>query len=114
MTRRTGVFVLAGLVVAFVLALGVSRLASSEPDGLNRVAADQGFAAQERPHATGTGPFADYATSGIEDDGLGTGVAGMVGVVATFGVAAGAVWAAATLRRHRPEHMGRPGTDPAR
>lgn len=101
MTRRTTAFILGGLLVAVVLAFGVSRFASSQPDGLERVAVDKGINAQERDHTLADGPFADYTTSGVDDEGLGTGLAGIVGVAATFGLAGGVVWAAARFRRSR-------------
>lgn len=105
MSRRTVGFVLAGLAVALVLAFGVSRFASSEPDGLNRVAIDHGLDASEQPHGLEDGPFAGYSTRGVEDDGLGTGLAGIVGVVATFAVAGGLVWVAAKARRRAAAEM---------
>jgi cobalt/nickel transport system permease protein len=98
--RRLVVFVLAGLAVAVLLAGGMSRFASSQPDGLEKVAADQGIDTRERDHLLADGPFADDTAEGV-DDGLGTGVAGMVGVVVTFAVASGAVWLV-TKRRGRP------------
>jgi hypothetical protein len=106
--RRTAGFVLAGLLVALVLAFGVSRLASGEPDGLNRVAADHGLDASEEPHSLEDGPFAGYTTRGVDDDGLGTGLAGIVGVAATFVIAGGAVRAATALRRRRARPDARP------
>lgn len=102
MSRRTAWFVAAGLAVALVLAFGVSRWASSEPDGLERVAADQGLDAGEQPHAGSDGPFADYTTRGVEDEGLGTGVAGVVGVAVTFAAAGGLVWVAGRAGRRAP------------
>ena len=101
MSRRTGLFILCGLVVALVLAAGVSRFASSEPDGLNRVAIDHGLDASERPHDLESGTFAGYGTKGVSDDGLGTGIAGFVGVIATFAVAGGVVWGASRLQSSR-------------
>jgi hypothetical protein len=41
----------AGLAVALLLAFLVSPEASGEPDGLNKVAIDQGSADQEQAHA---------------------------------------------------------------
>jgi hypothetical protein len=90
-----------GLAVALVLGFGVSRLASSEPDGLERVAADRGLDTAEQPHPLADGPFADYSTRGMEDPGLATGVAGVVGVLATFAVAGALVRAATAHRRAR-------------
>ena len=52
-----------GLAVAFALAFFVSPYASSEPDGLERVAIDNGFADQAQEHALADGPLADYAVS---------------------------------------------------
>lgn len=99
MTRPVRWFVLGGLAVALVLAFGVSRFASPHPDGLERVATDQGLDRGVREHDLAGGPFADYASSGVDDDGLGTGVAGAVGVAAVFVLAGGTVWVAGRSRR---------------
>ncbi len=98
-SRRTRWFVLVGLVVALALAFGVSRYASSKPDGLEKVAADKGLDSNEKAHALSDGPFADYETRGVSDPGLGTGIAGVVGVVITFCVAGGVVWVVSRRRR---------------
>ena len=47
--RRSPLFVVLGLAVALAFAFFVSPLASSEPDGLERVAIDQGFEEQAEP-----------------------------------------------------------------
>lgn len=94
MSRRTIWFVVGGLAVALVLAFSVSHYASSESDGLEKVAADQALDSGESPHALAEGPFADYSTKGVDDPGLATGVAGVVGVFATFAIAGGLVWVA--------------------
>lgn len=103
-----------GLVISLVLAFGVSRFASSQPDGLERVAEDKGFIDTADDHVLAEGPFADYATSGVEDEGLSTGVAGAVGVVVTFGVAMGIVGAITLVRRSSGGTRGArtPGTAP--
>ena len=44
MDRRTWVFLGAGLLVTIVVAAVASGFASSDPDGLEKVAIDQGFA----------------------------------------------------------------------
>lgn len=102
MTRRTVWFLLGGLAVALVLAFGVSRYASSEPDGLEKVAAEHALDSGEEPHALADGPFADYSTRGVEDPGLATGLAGVVGVFATFAVAGGLVWVASRVSGRAP------------
>jgi cobalt/nickel transport protein len=92
MTRmRLAAFVAAGLLVALALALFVSPEASSKPDGLNKVAIDQGFADQETTHRTGDSPLAGYGVEGVGNDRLGTGLAGIIGVAVTFAVAGGFV-----------------------
>jgi hypothetical protein len=50
-------FTVLALALAIGLATAVAPFASSAPDGLNRVAADKGFAA--RAHAS-RGPLIDY------------------------------------------------------
>lgn len=99
--RRTLTFVVAGLLVAAVLAFAVSRVASSEPDGLERVAADQGLDAGGTRHALADGPLADYQAGGIDDPATSTGVAGLIGVGVTFVAAGGLAWVAGR-RARRP------------
>ena len=83
MTRRNG-FLLVGLLVALLLAGVVSGFASSSPDGLEKVAQDQGFADTAEDSALSDSPVADYAVEGVEDERLSTGLAGVLGVTVTF------------------------------
>jgi len=95
------------LALSLVLAFGVSRFASSEPDGLEKVAEAKGLDAHEQPHDLRDTTFADYRTSAVPDEDLGTGIAGVVGVVATFTVTMTAVWLAPKVRdRMRPADRG--------
>ena len=87
--RRPGPFVAFGLLVAVVLAAGVSRWASSEPDGLERVAADHGLDVDATTVVEG--PLAEYRTPGLADPATSTGGAGLIGVGVTFALAGGAV-----------------------
>lgn len=105
MRRQTLVFVVAGSLVALLLAFVVSRYASPEPDGLERVSADHALDTDQEPHPLEDGPLADYSTGGIEDPGTSTGVAGVIGACAVFALAGGLAWASA--RRGR-----RDATDP--
>lgn len=85
-TRYWWVF---GLLLALVLAL-LSPLASPHPDGLERVAEDQGFLPEAR-----SAPYelvADYLFPGIENEAVATMVAGIVGTVILFGLGAGLAW----------------------
>lgn len=93
-------FVVLAVAVAVGLAFAVSPYASSNPDGLERVATDKGFADAGRLHAIQReAPAPDYAFPGIGNPRLATGVAGFAGTLAVFGIAYGV---GAGLRR-RPE-----------
>ena len=84
----------AGLLIAIGLA-AASPLASSNPDGLEFVAAQQGFIdqAQAAPYQI----IPDYAVPGIANKNTATIVAGILGVIIVFGVAVGVAY----LRRNR-------------
>ena len=84
--RRLGMFGVAAVLVALALAGGVSYYASSHPDGLEKVAGDKGFNAQERDSAAADSPLADYSTKNVGNERLSVGIAGAIGVVATLGI----------------------------
>lgn len=88
-SRRTKLFVLAGLLVALILAGVVSFYASSDPDGLSKVSEDEGFAQSEKEHKLGDSPLAGYSTKDVDNDRLSGGMAGAIGVGATFVIAGG-------------------------
>lgn len=92
-------FLVAGIAVAVALAFFVSPLASSEPDGLDKVAIETRFDVAETPHALDGTPTAHYDVRGLDNDRLSTGLAGVIGVVVTFALAAGLF---AIVRRARP------------
>ena len=77
---------LIGLLVCLAVAC-FSPLASSSPDGLERVAEDKGFIvlAQEAPFQV----IADYAFPGIENEVTATILAGLIGTLILFGVVYG-------------------------
>jgi cobalt/nickel transport system permease protein len=87
----TGGFVAVGLAVALALVIFVAPLANSNPDGLERVAEDQGFSATAEDSAAVDSPLADYGVAGVEDDRTGTVVAGLIGTVLVFAVGTGAL-----------------------
>lgn len=72
-----------GAIVAVVLAAVVSFYASSQPDGLNKVAIDHGIAANEQESATADSPLAGYSVSGLSSERAGTAVAGIAGLAVT-------------------------------
>ncbi|MDG9719437.1 energy-coupling factor ABC transporter permease [Streptomyces sp. DH24] len=95
-SRRT--FWIAGLVTSLVLAGFVSFYASADPDGLEKVAADQGFDKGAEEHAAADSPLADYGVRDVEDARLSGGLAGVIGVGVTVVAGSGVFWA---VRRRR-------------
>ena len=91
LSSRSLVFV--GLFVALVLAGVASFYASSQPDGLEKVAADQGIAAQAQNHQLSGSPLADYSVKGVDNARLSGGLAGVAGVGLTFALAGGIAYA---------------------
>jgi hypothetical protein len=107
--RRFGTFLVAGLLVALALAFFVSPQASSSPDGLEKVATDEGFIETADDHDLADSPLADYGVEGVDDERLGTGLAGVAGVGVTFLVMGGIVLLVRLVaRRRRPD--GPPAT----
>ena len=88
---------LIGLLIAFAVAL-LSPLASPHPDGLERVAENQGFLDRARDAPYEVVP--DYVFPGIENEAVATIVAGLVGTLVVFGVGVGLAWI--VHRRQKP------------
>ena len=101
------------LAVALLLAGVVSYAASSSPDGLDAVTqtgcrldasgepvGGQCIARNAGEHATAASPLADYTVGGGEGT---TGIAGVIGVLATLLVAGGLFW---LLRRRSGAELG--------
>ena len=82
-----------GLALAVAVAL-FSPLASPHPDGLERVAEDEGFVdrAQDAPYEI----IPDYVLPGVDNEGLATILAGVVGTLTVFGLVCVLAW---VLRR---------------
>ncbi|MFD1662286.1 energy-coupling factor ABC transporter permease [Streptomyces caeni] len=95
-SRRT--LWITGLVTSLVLAGFVSFYASASPDGLEKVAVDQGIAHTARKHASSGSPLAGYGVRDIADARLSGGLAGAIGVGATLVVGSTVFWA---VRRRR-------------
>ena len=86
--RATATFVLAGIAAALLLVVVVAPHASSSPDGLERVASDHGFVGTGQTSAAAGSPLAHYSVGGVPDAGVGTILAGAIGLVLTFAVGA--------------------------
>jgi cobalt/nickel transport protein len=111
--RRSLSFFAGFLVVALLIAGGLSYFASSAPDGLDSVTlngcvldadgkpeAGTCIAQNAQDSATAGGPLADYAVGGGEGT---TGLAGVLGVLACLVIGGGLFW---VLRRRRPAEPG--------
>ena len=96
---RLGVFVALGLAVAVALAFLVAPEASSQPDGLEKVAIEEGFVDGAEDHDLAGSPTADYGVEGVDDARLSTGLAGALGIGITFAVTGGLVWLVRRARR---------------
>ncbi|GAB3162010.1 energy-coupling factor ABC transporter permease [Microbispora hainanensis] len=88
-----------GALVAVLLAGVVSFYASSAPDGLEKVAADKGLSAQEKPHTAENGPLAGYSVKGVDDQRLSNGLAGVAGVALTVAAGGGVFYVVRRRRR---------------
>jgi cobalt/nickel transport system permease protein len=91
-------FILIGIAAAVTLVIFLAPNANPNPDGLEKVAAEQGIDSGARAHALADGPLAHYGASGVDNRYVGTWVAGLAGVAVTFVVGAGIVF---VLRRAR-------------
>jgi cobalt/nickel transport system permease protein len=87
-----------GLVTSLVLAGFVSFYASANPDGLEKIAADQGIDKRVEEHAAADSPLADYGVKDITDARLSGGLAGVIGVGVTVVAGSTVFWA---VRRRR-------------
>ena len=76
-------FLISGFVISLFLAGVVSFYASSNPDGLEKVAQDIGFLDTAKEHTNADGVLADYGVKGIENERASVGVAGVIGVIGT-------------------------------
>jgi cobalt/nickel transport protein len=91
-SRNRG-FAIAGLGVALLIAIFLSPFASQNPDGLDRVSQDLKFdhkAVEDAPakKLPFYSIFNEYALRGVPE-GIATPLAGLVGTLATFGLAWG-------------------------
>ncbi len=75
------------LIAATLIALLLSPFASGFPDGLEWVAGKYAFLHESAPAFVG--PFPGYAVSAVSNEGLSTGLSGLIGVAVSFVVAWG-------------------------
>ena len=84
-------------LVACLALVFLAPLASSAPDGLERVAEDVGF--MELAQAAPFSLIADYVFPGLENNALATILAGIVGTLVLFGIVYGLAWLLVSRRR---------------
>ena len=113
---RNRAFLLTGLGVALLIAVFLSPFASSDPDGLDRVSQDLEFddaaveeaPSQKLPFYT---VFEEYALRGVPE-GIATPIAGLVGTLATFGLAWGVgklvINRSGSTTEQAPDHLDQP------
>jgi hypothetical protein len=100
MKASTRMFAVLALALAVGLATAVSPFASPSPDGLEKVAADEGFIDEGRLHSLQEdSPIPDYAFPGVENERFATGLAGFAGTLAVFAIGSGVAY---LVRRRAP------------
>ncbi|RPJ10722.1 MAG: hypothetical protein EHM36_02945 [Deltaproteobacteria bacterium] len=78
-----------GLGVSLLLVLFLSPLASSSPDGLEKVAQTEGFKEKGETWQPWKAPLAGYTIPGIKKEVVSTALSGLLGSLAIFLVALG-------------------------
>ena len=74
----------AGIAIAVLVVIVLAPRASSDPDGLERVATDNGFIGQAQNFFSGL--FNGYAIPGIDDPTVSTILSGLLGVAILLGL----------------------------
>jgi hypothetical protein len=103
--NRNTVLAIGAAVAIVATGVVLSQFASSEPDGLEYVAQQQGFDDAAQDHTLSESPLADYGENLGADSGLSTAVAGLVGLIVTGVLTVGVFWLARSRRR---EPMAKP------
>lgn len=85
----TRTFLIWGFAAVAVFTAILSPWASSAPDGLEKVAIENGFDEDAKEHPAGKGPLADYEVKGVQNEGVGTSLSGLIGITVVFLVTAG-------------------------
>jgi hypothetical protein len=98
LTRNWLLLIGAGLGIALFITL-FSPFASSDPDGLERVAEDKGFIEEARGPSFEIIP--DYTFPGVENERLATILSGIVGVLVVAAIGLGVGLLLRTLSRSR-------------
>jgi cobalt/nickel transport protein len=91
-SAKNRMFLITGLGAALVISVLLSPFASQNPDGLDRVSQDQKFEEKAAAPVARQLPFYavfdEYALRGVPE-AIATPIAGLIGTLATFGLAWG-------------------------
>jgi hypothetical protein len=99
------------IVIGLVIAAGValaSPLASSHPDGLERVAEDEEFI--DKAKDNGYEIIPDYTFPGIENENVATILSGLIGVAIVAGVGFGLAFLMKTMSKKDAASASPPGS----
>lgn len=86
---KQNTFLISGFIASLFLAGVVSFYASSNPDGLEKVAQDIGFSETAKENTNADSVLADYGVKGVDNERLSVGAAGVIGVIATGVISTG-------------------------
>jgi uncharacterized protein YneF (UPF0154 family) len=103
--RRNTVLAIVAVVVVLGTGIVLSQFASSQPDGLEYVAGQQGFDDTAQSHTLDDAPLADYGANLDQDPSINTAVAALIGIAVTAVLAVGLFWIA---RSHKHEPTATP------
>jgi hypothetical protein len=92
MSKGVWSVVFVGLMISLIVAGVVSYYADPNPDGLEWVAEEQGFADDAVESANAEIFASDYGIAGVEDERLSVGLAGVLGVIVMVVVGFGLFW----------------------
>ena len=78
-----------GLIIAVIVAFFLSPLASTLPDGLEKVAHDHGFMVKSEQGSVFKSPIPDYIFPGLKNEKMATAISGLLGTLVIFGIGYG-------------------------
>jgi cobalt/nickel transport protein len=78
-----------GLIIAVIVAFFLSPLASSWPDGLEKVAHDHGFMVKGEQGSIFKSPIPDYIFPGLKNEKMAIAISGLLGTLVIFGIGYG-------------------------
>ena len=90
--NRNVVLAVVAVVVIAITGVVLSQFASSDPDGLEFVAEEEGFSDTAEDHTLGDAPLTDYGENLDQDPAVSTAVAALVRLVATAALTNGQFW----------------------